>query len=476
MEPDEPPFRGLHGASVFVNLIPQAWRVFRQSWPLLLPLLFGGRTVQGAWLDAAILAFFFLRTVGATVVHWATLRYRVIEGRLEIETGLLQRQVRTIDAERVQNVERMQNVFQRAAGLVEVRVETASGEGVEGLLSALTVADADALITALEASRVPRAAPPPDEVLVENGVLDILRFAIVTRRYGATMVMFGLVMEGMQLLGRDPSRGLSDKLNVAALGFLLLAGGWLFGLVTALVNRYGFRLMRVGHTLVSEEGLLTRRRTEIRADKVQRVAWAVTVPSRWLGFGSVNVETAGLSPAAGGTQLSVGVIPVVGLPHLPEVAGLLVPELNREPALEPISSTAWTAELVAQAIRWTLGIGFAGLVFGWWGLLFLLFAPVSVALNVYDLRNQGWAVSDALVCARRGGWVREVVIVPRRKIQAASADASWFLRLFGLARVHVWVAGSSLRLPLMTQAQAEAVASRLGDAVQAARQPDDRAD
>ena len=115
----EAPFLKLHGASVLVNLIPQAWRVFRQSWFLLIPLFFGGRAAQGAWIDFAILLFVFLRTVGATVVQWLTLRYRVIDGRLEIETGLLQRQIRSIDADRVQNVERVQNIFQRAAGLVE---------------------------------------------------------------------------------------------------------------------------------------------------------------------------------------------------------------------------------------------------------------------------------------------------------------------------------------------------------------------
>lgn len=464
MASDEPEFRKLHGASVLVNLIPQAWRVFRQSWYLLIPLLFGTRAVQGAWLDFAILCFFFLRTVGATVVHWLTLRYRVIGGRLEIETGLLQRQIRSLDADRVQNVERVQNLFQRMAGLVEVKVETASGEGVEGLLSALSVEDADELITALEAARVHAVSePPPDEVLVENNAFDILRFGVVTRGYGATMVVFGLVMEGMQLMGRDPTRSFVDKLDLAGLGVLLLCGGWLLGVATAFFGRYGYRLHRIGHTLISEEGLLTRRRTEIRASKVQRVTWSVTVPSRWLGFGSVYVETAGLSPSAGGTQTAEGVVPVVPLAHLAEVAGLLVPEIKDEPTLQPIRFAAWYAELFAHLLRWSVGLAFVLALFGWWGLLFLVFTPMSFGLLVYDLMNEGYAITAELVAAQRGGWVRELVVIPRRKIQAAAAVDTFLLRPFGLGRVQVWAAGSSVLLPLMPLEEALSTARLLGD-------------
>ena len=64
----------------------------------------------------------------------------------EMQSGLLNRQVRVIPPERIQNVELTRNVFHRMSGLVEVRVETASGTDIEGQLSALSEHEALALM------------------------------------------------------------------------------------------------------------------------------------------------------------------------------------------------------------------------------------------------------------------------------------------------------------------------------------------
>ena len=75
-------------------------------------------------------------------IHWATLRYRIHAGRLEIRQGLLNRSARTIDPARIQNIELVQNLFHTWSGLVELRIETAGEQTTEGLLSALSVEDA----------------------------------------------------------------------------------------------------------------------------------------------------------------------------------------------------------------------------------------------------------------------------------------------------------------------------------------------
>ena len=88
-------WRRLHPASVVVNLLPQAWRFFKGVWPLFLT---GALGAPAAWdtlrIDAALFALFFLGTLGSTLLHWATLRYRVNDGRLEIESGWIQRRYR----------------------------------------------------------------------------------------------------------------------------------------------------------------------------------------------------------------------------------------------------------------------------------------------------------------------------------------------------------------------------------------------
>src|SRR6185503_14051289 len=138
--------------------------------PIALAFVYGQANGQGLF-DLGLLLLFFGLAIGNTLVHYLTLRYRLADGRLEIRSGLLNRQARVIAADRVQNVEMVRNVFHRLSGLVEVRIETASGTEVEGLLSALSVADAEALIGALEAARgeVPAAHPDEGDLLVANG-------------------------------------------------------------------------------------------------------------------------------------------------------------------------------------------------------------------------------------------------------------------------------------------------------------------
>ena len=257
--PTSDAFKGVHPASILVNLVPRAWRVARSAWPLLLAFLYGGTTDRVGIVDLALLLLFFGLTVGSTLIHFFTLRYRVHDGRLEIESGLVQRQIRTIDPHRIQNVEMVRNLFHRWSGLVEVRIETASGTEVEGLLSALTVEDAKELIEALETARR-RAAPPvsPDGVsegglVVENSMVDLVRHGATATRLGAAAVLLGLILEFSPASGAKQLR--FDGAGVAALLPLLLIGAWVLGILASLTRHYGFRLRRGERGLVAEEGL-----------------------------------------------------------------------------------------------------------------------------------------------------------------------------------------------------------------------------
>ena len=140
-----PGWQRLHPMSLAVNLVPRMAVFVRAFWPILVLWWVGGVSAA-SMVDGTLLMLFFLVPMAQTAVHFFTLRYRMEEGRLEIQHGLLNRQARVIDPDRVQNVELTRNLFQRPFGLVEVRIETASGTDVEGMLSALRREDAEALV------------------------------------------------------------------------------------------------------------------------------------------------------------------------------------------------------------------------------------------------------------------------------------------------------------------------------------------
>ena len=149
LAPDTP-FRGLHPVSLAVNLIPRAWQTIRGLWPILLVVVLSGESIGMRFVDMLVILMFALVSVWNTFIHWATLRYRIHAGRLEIRQGLLNRSARTIDPARIQNIELVQNLFHTWSGLVELRIETAGEQTTEGL-SALSVEDATELRNQLAA-------------------------------------------------------------------------------------------------------------------------------------------------------------------------------------------------------------------------------------------------------------------------------------------------------------------------------------
>jgi putative membrane protein len=450
-------WKGLHPASVVVNLLPTAWRALRSLWPLLLALFIGGAQRPSSLFDVLLIGSLLVLPIGRTIVHWATLRYRVDNGHLTIQTGLLNRQVRTIPPERIQNVELVRNVFHRMSGLVELRVETASGTDIEGLLSALSVAEAEDVLQRLAEARsqarpTTEEAPPPP--LLTNGPGELLKYGLSTTRLGLVLVVLGI---GYELVLTDVTRMESfwQVLGTGGAFVALLAlvlGAWLVGAATALVRHWDYRLTAIGGRLVAEEGLFTRRRVELPLRKVQLVMLREPVVRRLLGFGSVHIETAAAREEGGGTQRAEAVVPVVETRALSTVLRHAVPEA---PDVHTLSFTpphpralirAWISGSITMAL---LATG-ASWLFWPLGLLAWALVPLDVLQSLLDHRHQGWWMDDRFLVSRTGWFVRRTRIVSLERLQSVDVAQGPLARRWDLARLRVRVAGNGVELPVLS--------------------------
>src|SRR5690606_34688351 len=80
-------------------------------------------------------------------------RYGFSDRGLVIHEGLIFRNVRTVDYERIENVDTQRGVLHRMAGVAEVRVETSSGGKPEALIRVLSLADVQAMRERIFAQR-----------------------------------------------------------------------------------------------------------------------------------------------------------------------------------------------------------------------------------------------------------------------------------------------------------------------------------
>jgi putative membrane protein len=469
MTESEPAWRGLHPVSVAVNLVPRAWRFVREAWPLFLIIFWGG---QGAGFAASLvnlwlLSLFMMSTVGSVVIHFLTLRYRVHAGKFELRTGLLYRQVRIIPPERIQNVEQVKNVFHRMSGLVEVRIETASGGNVEGLLSALSQEDADQLSGELNALRR-RTRPPREDgeeppIIAENGVVDLVRYGLTMTRLGAVVVAMGALFEVASWVEPERTQQLFELLGgagVAALAVGLVTGAWLMGPFTTMLSHYGYRLVKDEGVLVSEEGLFTRRRVELPIDKVQLVTVREPWVRRVFGFGSVHIESAASRVGPKGTSRSEAMVPVVDIEDVEDVIREALPQLDLAILdgewKRPHPNALWSGS-ARRLIRAMVISAVMAMLFWPYGLLALTLVPLAAFTAWLDYVHQGWLVTDDMVLSRFGWWTRQTSVLSRRKVQSLVVGQGPLMRGLGLGRLGLRVAGSMVVLPDLAWDDAKAL-------------------
>jgi putative membrane protein len=449
----------LHAASPLINLVPQAWRIVRAYWPLLLALLIGTEAGTGlSWLDLLYLPLFFLAPMARTVIHWATLRYRVHEGRLEIKSGLLNRQVRVIGPERIQNSELVRNPFHRLTGLVEVRLETAGGLSTEGLLSALALPQAQVLMARLQELRAgvagsePGPAPEEQRVLRVSG-LELLAHGLSSRRVGVLAVLAAVGLElWQQLEGADPE-ALQQGMHPAFVAGVVLGSmvlGVLLALGNSLLRFHGFELVASQDRIEARQGLLTRRVVGLRTSRIQLIRVDEPLLRRLMGYATLHVETAGMASGPDGMGQAEATVPMVDRAELSSLCRELVPDLDADPwggDLVPAPTRAMIRNLQQALTRGLALLGLGLLLGGHWGLLVLPLIPAMLVAAWFDWRWQAWRISEHLVVARRGFWVRRTWILPRRKIQSALCLQGPILRLWGLSAVLVRMAGNRVWLP-----------------------------
>jgi putative membrane protein len=451
-------WRRLHPASFFVNLVPTAWRTLWNLWPLVVGAIWGRQ--QGGAIDAILILFFSFTAVVRTLLHFLTLRYRLFDGRLEIQSGLFSRVEQAFDPSRIQNVSIRQNLFHRMAGLVELRVEMAGASGLlasDGLLSALSMADAEALRAGI--GRPGTAVHDEGQTLDAPGLLEVVAFGVSSSRAGLAGASVALTLDLSQRLapGTLPSAP-SGTAGWLGLALLSIAGGYVLSVGAAVLRWYRARWWVEGETLHFESGLLTRRRVDIPTRKLQLVQVSEPIVRRAMGYASLLFDTAASGqPPESGETLTEGVVPMVAHEDIDHHVRVAFPGLDATLAgpLEPAARAAVFAALLGDALAWAIPVAFLVGLTEQAG--FLLLVPAALLVSWLDVRWQGWAVTGEFMVMRRGFLSRSTWVLPRRKLQSVRWEQGPVERALGIGSVVVWYPGGRLPLPLMEEKRGKQV-------------------
>jgi putative membrane protein len=221
--------------------------------------------------------------LAVAVISWWVTRWRIEDGALRIETGLLRRSSLRFPLTQIQAIDVVRPALARILGLAELRLRMASATGSSGRLAYLTMAQAEALrgqLLALAHGIAVDTPAPPEQVLLSVRT-DRLLASILLSRLG--------VVTGVLLLGLVVSLAVAPGAALAVVGG---SGTVTLGLATAFWRRfngdYKLTVAEAGDGLRLRSGLVDTAAETIPRGRVQAVR--MIEPLLWRPFGWCRVE------------------------------------------------------------------------------------------------------------------------------------------------------------------------------------------
>jgi len=394
---------------------------------------------------------------------WRRFKYGVGAAEIVIESGVLNRNRRSIPFGRVQDVDIERTFLARLFGLAKVRIETGAGGKDEGLLDSVSLAEANRLREAVRAGRA-GAGPASSTEEVAAGPAARTLFAMDPPR----LILFGLfnfslvyiagLFALLQTFDRflpfdiyDPARwvGLVDDYlparwtfgAVAAVLFVAAALGAVAGMLRTVARDYGFRLSLEGERLRREQGLFTRKEAVISRRRVQLAQVSGGPVRNLFGWSGLSFQTLGAGTDRGGHQSAA---PFATRSEIAAVLAEVAPlRLPPPPELVQVSRRH-----ILRKVAGTLVPALAGIaILSYW----LPFAPALLALlpllgvaAALERRFHRYALADDLLFVSRGVWRRRLWLIPLRNVQSLSLSRGPIQRRLGLATLAVDTAGASM--------------------------------
>lgn len=485
----------LHPLSWLFTLIAQL-RMF--ALPILVLLLGGSREDGDDIGDLIGLAGAAMLAVVA-VWRYFTYRYGFLESALVIRSGLLQRNIRLIPFDRVQNVTVHQNLLHRLVGVAEVRLESAGGMGnAEAQMQVLKLEQANALEALVrEGANRARAAQATDGggdaarddapvLWLALPTRELVRLGLISNR-GMLVVAAGFayltqagdvftkrLSHGIESMGRE-GIAMAEAWHLGPVAYAGLAFALLVAMVVAvrllsvalaILQFHDFRLHAGERELRVERGLINRVRSHLPKRRIQAYSLRETLLHRWFGRQSLRVDRASVE-VVNESQSVRDLVPLAAPAGMDRMLAALLPEgswpLQDWQRLHPRAWWRVFAPLAMAVLAGTaLLVYFEGPV-GLWALALL--GPVYLRARVWA-RYSAWTLAGGVVAFRQGWLDRHWRFAEARKLHALQITQSPFDRRHGMATLHLDTAGASpmepaLRIPYLAVAEAEALAARL---------------
>jgi putative membrane protein len=394
-----------------------------------------GQRVVAIAVPIAVLAL----SIVAAVVSWLVTRWRIAQGNLQIETGLIRRQSFRVPLSRIQAIDVVAPLTARLLGLAEVRIVSAGRGEEHARLAYLRTEQANVIRSQLLALAHGLTADTPEPQSYPLLHVPPQRLAAALMLRGATLLPLSalVVLIGIGVAVSSAREGISALLGGVFAGLFV----HIVSVVQAFNAEFDFRISEGPDGFRLDRGLLQTRHETIPFGRIQAVR--IVEPLLWRPFGwcrlEVDVARQHVSRRADNAAHVVArvLVPVAAREHVMFVLARVIPGATPVP---PASAKA------PRRAR--------------------LKAPLSAHLLA------AWDDGSNLY-ARTGRVTASTVILPLSKLQSVHISSGPVQRALRLASLHGVTAGHrwSGRALCRDEHEATEMLWRLIDMARAARRP-----
>jgi putative membrane protein len=284
------------------------------------------------------------------LISWLVTRWRVEDGALRIETGLLRRSSRRFPLSQVQAIDTVRPGIARVLGLAELRLRMGGQAGGSGRLAYLPAREADALrarLLAIAHGVAEDAPAPPEEVLL----------TLPTGRLAASIAISrpGLQAEAVLVLAIVLAFLAPSALGPAFGGGLFVLLGFATSLWRRFNGEYRMTVAEAPDGLRLRSGLVETTAETIPRGRVQAVRMVEPLLWRPLGWCRLEVDVAGHQRRHGEDQPEGGelraVLPVGPRADARRLLGRIVPDAPDE-RVQPPPRARWKSPLRYRNLSW----------------------------------------------------------------------------------------------------------------------------
>jgi putative membrane protein len=459
---------------------------------LIFPIVaafFGTRNSDHPMISVILVAAILFLSLFFRWLAWIRFRYHIGEHDIRIESGIFNRNARSIPFERIQDVSIEQKLMARIFGLNEVKFETGGGDGDDARLSLVSVDEANRLREVVKAHKGGagviagaedagnRAEPPPMFAMDGARVftLGLYSFSLVIFAVlGGLAQQFDAflpfeIWDFRHWIGLAQDRGVSvERLNgagwtaqlILALGALvvLLFTGFATGVIRTFLREHGFRLDRTAKGFRRRRGLLTLSDAVMPAHRVQAAVIQTGPIRKRRGWHSLKFVSLAQDSGDEANFVAAPLATLAEIWPIAAAAGIAAP--GAQLLFRKGEGRWWLpywllAALILCGPVAALAI-FAGAAMAQAVQIFWLLIPCAFLLW-FNRRNYADALDDGQIYVRSGWWQQRLTIAPQLKVQTAEIAQGPISRRQGLASLRFGISGGTLEMVALPVDTAHAI-------------------